>query len=405
MALLEQIPAALPDNTFVLIEAFKVDTEKKKVNLSPGIYRDDNAKTWVLPSVKKAREVLQADPHLNHDISPQMGYPDLVSVARQITFGDTLGSRSITSMQTIAGTGANYMIARFLTYVAQPKTVWLSNPTWENHPKIWRHTNPAIEQRLYPYYDYKTSTLDIKGMISTLKEQASRGDVIVLQACAHNPTGLDPSREQWESIANVCEEKGLFPILDSAYQGFATGDIDNDGWVLRHFATRSNGAIEFAVAQSFSKNFGLYGERIGALHVVARNQETAAKVEATLKQISRAEITSTPGFGAKVVATIVQNPELRKQWQQDLNTMSGRLRDMRKRLHDELTKRETPGNWRHLLTDIGMFSITGLSQEQVTTLKDSFHVYLLPTGRLSFTGLTTGNVEYVAESIHRVLTL
>jgi len=119
-------------------------------------------------------------------------------------------------MQTIAGTGANYLIARFLSCVAQPKTVWQSNPTWENHPKIWRHTNPAMEQRLYPYYDYKTSTLDIEGMISTMKEQASRGDVIVLQACAHNPTGLDPSREQWEAIANVCEEKGLFPILDSA---------------------------------------------------------------------------------------------------------------------------------------------------------------------------------------------
>ncbi|KAF9768359.1 hypothetical protein IL306_014360 [Fusarium sp. DS 682] len=319
MSLFEQIPDAVPDNAFAMIEAFKVDTEKKKVNLSPGIYRDDNAKTWVLPSVKKAREIIQADLHLNHDISPQMGHPDLVSVARQITFKDTLGSRSITSMQTIAGTGANYLIARFLSGIAQPKNVWLSNPTWENHPKIWRHTNPATEQRLYP-------------------------------------------------------------------QGFATGDIDNDGWVIRHFTTRSNGTIEFAVAQSFSKNFGLYGERVGALHIVTRNQNTAARVEAALKQISRAEITSTPGFGAKVVATIVQNPELREQWQQDLDTMSSRLRDMRRRLYDELTKRDTPGNWGHLLTDIGMFSMTGLSEEEVTTLRDKFHVYLLPTGRLSFTG-------------------
>ncbi|RKK07380.1 hypothetical protein BFJ66_g16928, partial [Fusarium oxysporum f. sp. cepae] len=362
MSLFEQIPDAVPDNAFAMIEAFKADTDKKKVNLSPGIYRDDNAKTWVLPSVKKAREIIQADPHLNHDISPQMGYPDLVSVARQITFKDTLGNRSVTSMQTIAGTGANYLIARFLSGVTQPKTIWLSNPTWENHPKIWRHTNPATEQCLYPYYDYKTSTLDIEGMVSTLKEQASRGDVIVLQACAHNPTGLDPSREQWEAIADVCEEKGLFPIFDSAYQGFATGDIDNDGWVVRHLTARSNGTIEFAVAQSFSKNFGLYGERVGALHVVTRNHNIAARVEAALKQISRAEITSTPGFGAKVVATIVQNPELREQWQQDLDTMSSRLRDMRRRLHDELMKRDTPGNWGHVLTDIGMFSMTGLSQ-------------------------------------------
>ena len=156
------------------------------------------------------------DQNLNHDISPMMGHPDLVSVARQITFKDTLNSRIITSMQTISGTGANHFIAHLLSDSLQPKTVWLSDPTWENHPKIWTYVNSAIEQRLYPYYDYKTSTLDSGGMISTLKEKASRGDVIILQACAHNPTGLDPSRENWEAIAEVCEEKGIFPVLDSA---------------------------------------------------------------------------------------------------------------------------------------------------------------------------------------------
>lgn len=145
-----------------------------------------------------------------------MGHPDFVSVARQITFKDTLESRVIASMQTISGTGALHFIARLLSDVVQPKTIWFSNPTWENHPKIWSHVNAGIEQRFYPYYDDKTSTLDIEGMISTLKEQASKGDVILLQACAHNPTGLDPSREQWEAIAAVCGEKGLFPIFDSA---------------------------------------------------------------------------------------------------------------------------------------------------------------------------------------------
>ncbi|KAF5704414.1 aspartate aminotransferase [Fusarium mundagurra] len=355
MSLFKNIPGAMPDNAFAMIEAFKEDTYKDKVNLSPGIYRDDDAKTWVLPSVKKARQIIQANPNLNHDISPQMGYPDLVSVAREITFKDKLGSRSITSMQTIAGTGANYLIARFLSSVSQPNTVWLSNPTWENHPKIWKHTNPTTKQRLYPYYNHKTSTLDIEGMVSKLKEEASKGDVIVLQACAHNPTGLDPSREQWEVIAGICEEKGLFPIFDSAYQGFATGNIDNDGWAIRHFTTCSNGTIEFAVAQSFSKNFGLYGERVGALHVVTRNNDTAAKVETTLKQISRAEITSTPGFGAKVVATIYQNPGLREQWHRDLDTMSSRLRDMRMQLYEELMKRGTPGDWGHLLTDVSNY--------------------------------------------------
>lgn len=164
----------------------------------------------------QAREILLSDQNLKHDISPQMGHPDLVSAARQITFKDTLDSRIVTSMQTVSGTGANHFIARFLSDVMLPKTVWLPNPTWDNHPKIWTYVNPAIEQRLYPYFDYKTSTLDCDGMVSTLREQASKGDVIILQACAHNPTGLDPSRAAWETIAQVCEEKGLFIILDSA---------------------------------------------------------------------------------------------------------------------------------------------------------------------------------------------
>ncbi|RAK95564.1 PLP-dependent transferase, partial [Aspergillus ibericus CBS 121593] len=186
-------------------------------------------------------------------------------------------------------------------------------------------------------------------------------------------------------------------------QGFATGNPDNDAWAIRHFATRSAGTLEFAVAQSFSKNFGLYGERCGALHIVTRDQASAANVEAVLKKISRAEITSTPGFGAKVIATIMKDEKLREQWYRDLQTMSGRLRDMRGRLLEGLIRRETPGNWGHLVTDIGMFSMTGLSQEQVVALRERFHVYLLPTGRLSMTGLTHDNVEYVAESIDKVV--
>jgi aspartate aminotransferase, cytoplasmic len=164
----------------------------------------------------QARVILEADPSLNHELSPLLGHTDFVSVARQIAFKDALDDRIVTSMQTISGTGANHIIARFLSDNLQPKAVWLSDPTWDNHPKIWRHTNPSIEQRLYPYYDYKTAALDSEGMLSTLEEHASKGDVIILQACAHNPTGLDPSRENWEAIAEICERKGIFPIFDSA---------------------------------------------------------------------------------------------------------------------------------------------------------------------------------------------
>ncbi|RAL02534.1 PLP-dependent transferase [Aspergillus ibericus CBS 121593] len=216
MSLFEQIPAVPADGAFAMIEAFKADPSEKKVNLSPGIYRDEDANTWVLPSVKKARSILESNPNLNHDISPQLGHPDLVSVAREITFADTLATRTIVSMQTIAGTGANNTIARLISDILHPKHIWLSNPSWENHPKIWAHVDAGIEQRLYPYYDEETSTLDIEGMVATLRQHAVKGDAIVLQACAHNPTGMDPSRALWEAIAQVCEEKGLFPIFDSA---------------------------------------------------------------------------------------------------------------------------------------------------------------------------------------------
>ncbi|KAI0972278.1 aspartate aminotransferase-like protein [Xylaria arbuscula] len=400
MSLFEEIPEGVPDGAFAMINAFRGDTAQKKVNLSPGIYCDENAKTWVLPSVRKARQLLTADPALNHDISPQAGHPEFVSVARDITFGETSEGRNIISMQTIAGTGANQFAARLLSDTIRPGTVWLSNPSWENHTKIWTHVNSGIKQRYYPYFDDATSTLKTEEMISTLRESASKGDVIVLQACAHNPTGLDPSREDWQRIADTCQEKQLFPIFDSAYQGFATGNIDNDAWAIRHFVARG---IEIAVAQSFSKNFGFYGERIGCLHIVTRTAEVATKVQAVLNTISRAQITAAPGFGAKVVATIINTPELREQWEQDLLTMSSRLRAMRQRLHDELVGRQTPGNWSHFLTDIGMFSMTGLSSEKVVRLREEFHIYMLPTGRISFTGLTNGNIEYVAECIHTVV--
>ncbi|KAK3290187.1 pyridoxal phosphate-dependent transferase [Chaetomium fimeti] len=410
MSLFDQVPAVPPDGTFALVEAYRADDHHLKVNLTPGIYRDENAKPWVLPSVKQARAALLADQSLNHDILPQLGHTQFLSAARQLAFKDTLDGRFVTSIQTISGTGANHFIASLLASHLHPKAVWIPDPTWDNHQGIWRHVDPGIERRTYPYYDENTFGIDGDALLSTLREQANPGDAIILHACAHNPTGVDPSPELWEGIAQVCEEKGLFPIFDLAYQGFATGDVDNDAWAVRHFTTRSSGnnnnnntPLEFAVAQSFSKSFGLYSERVGALHVVARTRDGAAKVDGVLKRISRAEITSMPAFGARIVAAVLHDPVLEAQWRQDLKTMSGRLASMRKRLYEELVRRGTPGRWGHVLTDIGMFSMTGLSPEKVAAIKDRFHVYLLPNGRLSFTGLTEGNVEYVAESIYQIV--
>ncbi|GAP90436.1 putative aspartate aminotransferase [Rosellinia necatrix] len=402
MSMFEQIPDGVPDGVFEMMAAFKRDTNKQKVNLSPGLYCDESATPWVLPTVREARNSLISDATLNYDVSPQAGDPSFVSAAREIMFGEALAGKAIASMQTIGGTGANQFAARLLSDTLRPKTVWLPDPSWENHTKIWTHINPAIKQGLYPYFDYETSTLNIEGMISTLRTQASKGDVLILHACAHNPTGLDPSRDDWQRIAETCEERQLFPFFDFAYQGFATGSIEDDAWAIRHFITRPKGPIELTVAQSFSKNFGLYGERIGCLHVVTKTPSIAAKVDALLRTISRAQISSAPGFSAKVIAMIWKTPELRGKWYDDLRTMTTRLRYMRERLYDELTRRNTPGNWDHILTDTGMFSMTGFPPRQVKRLREEFHVYLMPTGRLSFTGLTEGTVEYVADCMHQV---
>ncbi|KAI0536527.1 aspartate aminotransferase-like protein [Xylaria digitata] len=408
MSFYGQIPEKIPDGAFAMMEAFRKDEDKNKVNLSLGIYCEENAKTWVLPAVKKAREILLADPNLDHDISPQSGHSAFVTIARQIAFGDKLYSRTVTSMQTIGGTGANHFAARLISNTLRPRAVWLSDPSWENHAKIWKQVDASIRQHYYPYCDWTKFTLDIEGMISKLQNQATKGDVVILQACAHNPTGLDPSREQWHRIAEVCEEKELFPIFDLAYQGLATGDPDKDAWVIRHFTACGSGRMEFAVAQSFSKNFGLYGERVGVLHVVSSNRETADEVDAELKKISRAEITSTPSFGAKIVVTVMHNPDLKEQWHRDIKTMTNRMKNMRQRLYDELMKRKTRGNWDHILTDIGMFSMTDFSLDKgpdpdgVSILRNTFHVYLFPNGRLSFSGLTEATIEHVAESIYKV---
>ncbi|OAA60350.1 Aspartate/other aminotransferase [Niveomyces insectorum RCEF 264] len=380
-----QLPPSAPDASFSLIAAYRADTNENKVDLCPGFYRDENGKPWILPSVRKAKEIVHADPTLDHEHLPQLGSPELVAAGRAIAFGNAASSR-IASIQTVSGTGSNHLGARLLAHVLRPEAVWLSDPTWINHTEIWTYDGPSIHQRFYPYYDKENAKLAFDAMISTLKAEAKAGDVIVLHACAHNPTGVDPSHEQWKAIGEVCVEKGLFPLFDSAYQGFATGDVDADAWAIRHFLTLQDGKMELAVAQSFSKNFGLYGERIGALHIATRDTTTAANVEGKLKKISRAEISTPPSYGARVIAAVMRSPELKRQWLADLDTMSSRMRKMRRRLFEELIQRGTPGTWEHLLTDIGMFSMTGLSRDQVVRLKDEFHIYLLPSGRLSVTG-------------------
>lgn len=247
-------------------------------------------------------------------------------------------------------------------------------------------------------------------MVSTLESATVEGDVVILHACAHNPTGIDPSREQWKKLAEIFKRKKLFVFFDSAYQGFATGDVDADAWAVRHFqealfytASSSDGPHGMCVAQSFAKNFGLYGERVGALHLVLPAQIPSVGSRSQLLRLIRAEISNTPLFGCRIVHKILSSPDLRSIWQQDLVTMSSRIKRMRSLLRQEIEKHPGTGNWSHLESQIGMFSYTGLSEQQVLRLKEVHHIYLMLNGRASLSGVNEGNVKYVADAIGEVL--
>ncbi|KAJ3537005.1 hypothetical protein NM208_g6483 [Fusarium decemcellulare] len=271
-------PIAL-DGPFALDKAFQADTREAKVNLSIGVYRGEDGSPWMLSSVMKAKQRLKLET-LPHEYLPLQGSKPFLDLSRKLVLGETLSNQvqlqdAARSIQTISGTGANSLVARFLGKYSQPSNVWLPDPTWDNHVRIWAHNAPDVTIRHYPYYDQSTRSFDFEGMMRAIRREAKANDVMLLHACAHNPTGIDPSRHQWKAIAELCDSKDLFVVFDLAYQGFASGSPDEDAWAVRHFVSQ-HPSLELAICQSFSKNLGLYGERAGALHFVVSRTYTAA---------------------------------------------------------------------------------------------------------------------------------
>lgn len=309
-------------------------------------------------------------------------------------------------MQTVSGTGANHIIASFLVRHLRPAHVFIPSPTWINHRSIWAQTN--VSRVDYPYYEPITKRLNLVGMLAVLEAQAKPNDVLVLQACAHNPTGVDLSTEQWLTVMEVVKKKGMTVVFDSAYQGFATGDPENDAWAIRHFANEMLRDQKFAssglyVAQSFSKNFGLYGERVGAVHLVVPAHLSTQGALSEWKLLARAEYSNPPRYGASVVETVLADDKLKSQWKTDLVTMSSRIKKMRAIFRKKLEGHSGLGDWSHIEDQIGMFSYTGLDETTVHRLREEFHVYLLPSGRASICGLNEANVDYVVYAIGQVL--
>jgi len=240
-------------------------------------------------------------------------------------------------------------------------------------------------------------------MLSAIKAAPS-GSIILLHACAHNPTGVDPTQSQWREIASAVRTGNHFPFFDCAYQGFASGNLSQDAWAIHHFVEQG---FELCVAQSFAKNFGLYGERAGAFHFVAgpgsNAPDRAKRIASQLAILQRSEISNPPAYGARIASIVLNSPTLFAEWEEDLRTMSGRIIEMRKALQEHLEKLGTPGSWKHITSQIGMFSFTGLSEKQVGQLRDKWHVYMTKNGRISMAGLNTGNVEYFAKAVDDVV--
>lgn len=316
-----------------------------------------------------------------------------------------LAEKRTTSMQTISGTGAVHVgtlfLSRFYKIGGVNRTVYLPNPTWANHNQII--TNVGLPVATYPYFDKQTRGLAIDGMLQALRDAPERS-IILLHPCAHNPTGVDPTLEQWRDIAAVMKEKKHFPFFDCAYQGFASGDLDRDAAAVRYFVEQG---FELVIAQSFAKNFGLYGERAGCFHFVAAPGPGAAdvvtRVASQLAILQRSEISNPPIYGAKIAATVLNDEALFAEWKENLKTMSGRIISMRNALRAKLEELGTPGTWNHITDQIGMFSFTGLTEPQVKRLQDEFHIYMTKNGRISMAGLNSRNVEYVAKSIDKVI--
>ncbi|BES96779.1 Aspartate aminotransferase [Nesidiocoris tenuis] len=391
------VEKAPPIEVFELNKACIADPAPKKANLCIGVYRTEEGQPWVLPCVKEAELSMAQNDALNHEYLPVLGLEPFSNAAVSLLLGDVETSPPLAEgrafgVQTLSGTGALRVVAEFLARILKYTTFYVSLPTWENHRLVF--FNAGFKTCMeYRYWDEQKRGLDFDGMIEDLKA-APPNSVIILHACAHNPTGCDPTKEQWKIIADIVQEKQLFPLFDSAYQGFATGDAENDAWAVRYFANERN--IELICCQSFAKNFGLYNERVGNATFVVSDPKVMVEMKSQLTLIVRGMYSNPPNHGARIVCTILNDSALRENWKECIKSMSKRIIDMRLGLRERLERLKTPGDWSHITTQIGMFSYTGLNRDQVDYLISKHHVYLLKSGRINMCGLNPSNLDFVA---------
>ena len=397
----ENITPAPPDAILGLSEAYKKDTRPGKINLAVGVYKDADGKTPVLDAVKAAERRL-VETEASKSYLPIDGSPAYAGQVQAMLFGGehpvVTGERAGTA-QTPGGTGGLRVAGDYLHQNHPGAAIWLSDPTWANHDSIFEAA--GLTTRTYPYLDRETNTLGFDAMLKALRD-APAGDVVLLHGCCHNPTGVDPTAEQWQRIAAVLAERALLPLVDFAYQGFGDG-LEEDAAGLR---TVADACDELLICSSFSKNFGLYNERVGALTVVAKNDEQAEAVMTRVRRSIRANYSNPPAHGGSVVAMILDDDKLRQQWQGELTAMRQRINTMRERFADALDDRGvslSPEGNGFVRRQRGMFTMSGLSKAHVEQLRDDHAIYIVGSGRINVAGMNDDNIPTLCEAISAVI--
>ncbi|WP_137891494.1 amino acid aminotransferase [Ramlibacter sp. 2FC] len=398
MSLFTAVEMAPRDPILGLNEQFAADTNPNKVNLGVGVYFDDNGKLPLLQCVQAAEKAMMDKPAARGYL-PIDGIAAYDAAVKSLVFGtdsEPVKSGRVATVQAIGGTGGLKIGADFLKKLKPNATVLISDPSWENHRALF--TNAGFTVEAYRYYDAAKRGVDFEGMLADLNA-AAPGTVVVLHACCHNPTGYDITPAQWDQVVAAVKAKGLVAFLDMAYQGFGNG-IAEDGAVIGKFVAAG---LDFFVSTSFSKSFSLYGERVGALSVLCENKEEAGRVLSQLKIAIRTNYSNPPIHGGAVVAAVLGNPELRAQWEKELGEMRVRIKAMRQKLVDGLKAAGIQQDMSFMTQQIGMFSYSGLSKDQMVRLRSEFGVYGTDTGRICVAALNSKNIDYVCQSIAKVM--
>ena len=394
----ESISAAPADPILGLADLFRADDRPEKINLGIGVYKYETGKTPVLTSVKKAEQYLLENETTKNYLSID-GLADFARCTQALLFGNQsplITAGRARTAQTPGGTGALRVAADFLATQTSVKRVWISNPSWPNHNNVFKAA--GLEVCEYHYYDPANHTLDFDGMLASLK-QVQPGDVVLFHGCCHNPTGIDPTAEQWHQLAELSQANGWLPLFDFAYQGFARG-LEEDAEGLRIFAASHQ---ELIVASSYSKNFGLYNERVGAITLVAADASVADTAFSQVKYTIRANYSNPPAHGAAIVATILGNDTLRTIWEQELSDMRQRIQRMRQLFVNTLAEKGAQRDFSFIIKQNGMFSFSGLTKDQVIRLREEFGVYAVNSGRVNVAGMTPDNMSALCEAIVAVL--